>query len=158
MISTVGIIGYAARGYCHNRLYAFTPFVMQTILILLAPILFAASVYMFLGRIMRATGCTSYSLIRTTWLTKIFVMGDIVCFITQGTGAAVMGNATSKKTIDLGSTIILVGLVVQVLIFGFFLVIGVVFHVRMRRSRESGVKSGWGWERYLTSLYVVNLI
>jgi hypothetical protein len=154
--STVEIIGYAARGYSHNRLYSFTPFIMQTILILLAPILFAASVYMFLGRIIRATGRASYSIIRPTWLTKIFVTGDIVCFITQLVGAAIMGNATSKSIVDLGSTIILVGLVVQVLIFGLFLYAGVLFHLRMRKG--PGSKSSWEWERYIVLLYIVSVI
>ncbi|KAF2686701.1 RTA1-domain-containing protein [Lentithecium fluviatile CBS 122367] len=150
------IVGYAARGACHNRLYAFTPFIIQTVLVLLAPILFAASVYMFLGRIMRATGRSSHSIIRPTWLTKIFVTGDVVCFITQGAGAAIMGNATAKKTIDLGSTIILVGLVVQVLIFGLFLAAGILFHKRMRKG--PGSKSTWEWERYLVLLYAASLI
>lgn len=129
---------------------------MQTILILLAPILFAASVYMFLGRIIRMTGHLSLSIIRLGWLTKIFVAGDVICFITQCVGAAIMGNATSKRTIDLGSTIILVGLVAQVLLFGFFLYAGITFHVRMRNGPTS--KTGWEWERYLVLLYTVSLI
>jgi hypothetical protein len=54
--------------------------ITQTLLILLAPILFAASIYMFLSRIITATGSVSYSIIRPTRLTKVFVGGDVLCF------------------------------------------------------------------------------
>lgn len=56
---------------------------------------------------------------------------------------------------DLGSTIILAGLVVQVLIFGFSLAIGIVFHVKMRNGPRTN--GSWDWERYFVLLYAVSL-
>lgn len=51
------------------------PYVIQSLLILLAPILFAASLYMTLSRVIRAVDGGSYSPIAPRWLTRIFVAG-----------------------------------------------------------------------------------
>jgi uncharacterized membrane protein YraQ (UPF0718 family) len=60
---------------------------MQSVLILVAPTLMAASVYMILGRIILLTGAERHSPIRRTWLTKIFVVGDVISLLMQGAGA-----------------------------------------------------------------------
>jgi hypothetical protein len=62
------------------------PYIMQSILLLVAPALFAASIYMLLGRIVLLTEGERHSLIRAKWLTKIFVAGDVVSFMTQSAG------------------------------------------------------------------------
>lgn len=64
------------------------PYVGQSVLILLGPALFAASIYMLLGRIIRVLNAGSISPIRPTWLTKIFVTGDVLSFLLQSGGAS----------------------------------------------------------------------
>lgn len=59
---------------------------MDTVLALVAPSLFAASVYMELGRIVELIQGDHYLFIRRTWLTKIFVTGDVISFLIQGGG------------------------------------------------------------------------
>ncbi len=63
------------------------PYVGQSVLILLGPALFAASIYMLLGRIIRVLNAGAISPIRPTWLTKIFVTGDVLSFLLQSGGA-----------------------------------------------------------------------
>lgn len=53
---------------------------------MVAPSLYAATIYMTLGRIMIVTGGDKYSIIRRSWLTKIFVFGDVICFLIQAGG------------------------------------------------------------------------
>lgn len=55
-------------------------------MVLIAPSLFAASMYMELGRIIRLVGGEAYSLVRVSRLTKIFVIGDIIAFLAQAGG------------------------------------------------------------------------
>ena len=62
------------------------PYIGQSLMLLLAPALFAASVYMILGRIIRLLNAGSASLIRPSWLTKIFVTGDVLSFFIQSGG------------------------------------------------------------------------
>lgn len=56
-------------------------------LILVAPPLFAASIYMTLGRLIREIGAETASLVHIKWLTKIFVAGDVISFVLQCGGA-----------------------------------------------------------------------
>ena len=64
------------------------------VLILVAPSLLAASIYMDLGRIIRLTRCEHLSIIRVGWLTKLFVVGDIVAFLTQAFGMCYCDTTT----------------------------------------------------------------
>ena len=48
--------------------------------------LFAATVYMHLGRIVRAIDGEDICLVRPKWLTKIFVAGDVLSFFIQAGG------------------------------------------------------------------------
>jgi len=59
---------------------------VQTLLLLLGPSFFAASIYMILGRIIRLTGGEIHSPIRPKRLTKIFVLGDVLSFCVQSGG------------------------------------------------------------------------
>lgn len=134
--------------------------VIQTLLILVAPVLFAASIYMFLARIIAATGLASYSLIRPTRISKVFVGGDVICFLVQAVGAAAVTNAKNEKASDRGQKIILFGLFLQVALFGFFGVVAGVFHRRvkgkgLRMAQESG---GFAEKKYMHMLYAVSAI
>ena len=82
-VETVGFIG---RYLSHNDIWALGPFIMQSLLILVAPALFAASIYIILGRVILMVDGERYSLIRQKWLTKTFVAGDILSFMMQGSG------------------------------------------------------------------------
>jgi hypothetical protein len=55
-------------------------------LILVAPPLFAASIYMTLGRVMVALNSQQLSIVPVRFLTKIFVVGDVISFLLQCAG------------------------------------------------------------------------
>lgn len=59
---------------------------MQNLLILIAPALMAASIYMILGRIILLTQGEQHAIIKRRWLTKIFVAGDVTSLLLQGSG------------------------------------------------------------------------
>jgi O-antigen/teichoic acid export membrane protein len=90
--------GYIGRIISHKDLWALGPFIMQSLLILIAPALFAASIYIILGRIILLVDGERYSLIRQKWLTKIFVAGDVLSFMLQGAGES------NKSTIPMSET------------------------------------------------------
>jgi hypothetical protein len=62
------------------------PYIIQSILILLGPAFFAGSIYMVLGRLIQVLEGEDYSLIRVKWLTKLFLLGDILSIFGQGGG------------------------------------------------------------------------
>jgi hypothetical protein len=102
---------------------------VQTLCILVAPALFAASIYMVLGRLITLVRAEAYSPIRPTRLTKIFVLGDLLTFVIQ-----IMGSGVLSKNFNLGKTIILVGLVAQIICFALFLSVAVVVERRLARN------------------------
>ena len=61
-------------------------FVASSLPSLLAPAVFAACVYVSLGRIIQSIDAQEYSLIRLSLLTKFFVAGDIIGLLVQGAG------------------------------------------------------------------------
>ncbi|KAE8387837.1 hypothetical protein BDV23DRAFT_160321 [Aspergillus alliaceus] len=53
-------------------------------MLLISPTLFAASVFMELGRIIRLVDGEEHSLVRIKWLALTFVLGDVISFLMQG--------------------------------------------------------------------------
>ena len=84
----VEVIGFAARCKSGSESPDWTlgPYIIQSILLLVAPALFAATIYMELGRVVRMVKGEPYVLIPVRWLTKIFVAGDVLSFLVQSGG------------------------------------------------------------------------
>lgn len=137
---------------CYNNTADLVPYSVQSVFILLGPVLLAASVYMALGRIIRSTGGERYSLIRVKWLTKTFVSSDVISFLVQGTGSGMMSMGGSMASTAKGITI--AGLVIQLVMFGLFIVTSVVFEKRMDRF-SSGTGSS-SWKKHHYALYAVS--
>ncbi|KAJ6441826.1 RTA1 like protein [Purpureocillium lavendulum] len=157
--AVVEVIGYAARAVSEDKTDQLGPFIVQSVLLLVAPALFAASIYMVLGRLMRSIHGERHSIIPVRWLTRAFVAGDIFSFLVQSSGAGLMANSSfSQKT---AQNIILAGLLIQIVMFGLFAATAVIFDVRMRRwpsgaSAEGG--SGARWKQVLWMLYAVSAL
>lgn len=128
------IVGYIARATSHKDPTALNPYIIQSVLILIAPTLFAATIYMTLGRIIRCLECEKYSFIPVKWVTKIFVIGDIVSFLMQGSGGGLMAQGNESMTT--GRNIIIGGLIVQLVFFCLFIIVEVLFQIRIS-SKET---------------------
>jgi hypothetical protein len=151
-------IGYCGRIWSHFDKESISGFVMQAILILVAPALFAASIYMILGRLIRALGAEHLSLIPIKWVTKIFVTGDVFAFGLQAGGGGIQ-SAGTLEMYDMGEKIIIAGLFVQIAVFGFFVVTALLFHSRMTKHSHAGTSRGpIAWRRHLYVLYVTSAL
>ena len=64
-------------------------------------------------------------------VTKIFVTGDVISFLIQAAGGAMIAQAGHQ---ELGKKVVLTGLFCQLLFFGFFLIIAIIFDRRMAKS------------------------
>ncbi|RAL17610.1 RTA1 domain-containing protein [Aspergillus homomorphus CBS 101889] len=143
------VIGYAFRAACTNATANLILYILQSVFILLGPVLLAASVYMVLARLIRSVGAEKYSLVRITWLTKTFVTGDIVSFLVQGQGSGLMATDGLE---NIAKGIVICGLVIQIFVFGFFIVTCMVFEKRMKRAPTSEVP----YTHHLYPLYAVS--
>ncbi|KAJ5354235.1 hypothetical protein N7541_006799 [Penicillium brevicompactum] len=152
-------VGLLARAYSSKHLDKQRPFEIQTLLIFLAPILFAASVYMLLGRLIRRSGHPELSFIRISWLTPIFVVGDIFCFFVQAIGVVILLRAESKSKFDLAKGVILAGLALQLFFFAVFILVAVVFQSRFNSLvRDKPVHLGVNLKIRLWNLYLCSFL
>ncbi|KAI9741720.1 MAG: hypothetical protein M1834_000105 [Cirrosporium novae-zelandiae] len=153
-------VGYIGRAWSAKQSPDWTvpPYVMQSLLLLLAPALFAASIYMVLGRIIQLTDGEEHSLIRAKLLTKVFVTGDVLSFFVQSTGGGMMAQS-SGKNLKLGERLITIGLLIQILFFGFFMIVAGVFHYRIALYPTGRCLTlTVPWKRYLWILYSASLL
>jgi hypothetical protein len=160
------VIGYIGR--CINisqgyRLWTLGPYVIQAVFILVAPALFAATVYMQLGRLVRQIQGQPYLFIRATWLTKIFVAGDVVSFLMQGAGGG-LESSHEVKTANAGAHIIVGGLFVQIVFFGLFVLAACIFDWKFTKAtgekteESERIRKEAGYRRRMIALYVISIL
>ncbi|KAL4758240.1 RTA1 domain-containing protein [Aspergillus foveolatus] len=153
-------IGYLCRFISATQTPNWTmyPYIGQSLLILLGPALFAASVYMLLGRIIRTLNAGSLSPIRPNWLTKIFVAGDVISFFMQSGGGGMQASAKTQDRAEMGENMILGGLFVQIFFFSIFIVVSIIFHRRMLSTPMHRMGIDVPWNKYLKILYLVSFL
>ncbi|KAI2819797.1 hypothetical protein CBS63078_5900 [Aspergillus niger] len=128
----------------------FGPYVMQSTLLLVAPALFAASIYMELCQIIALVKWGELAIIRVGWMTNIFVAGDMLSFLMQVSGAGIMVNGSRS----MGQQIIVGGLIVQIAFFSFFVVSAlVVLACIASRPAEESRYPLIPWRKHMFALY-----
>jgi hypothetical protein len=131
---------------------------MQSLLILVAPAIIAASIYMVLGRMIRRLQAEHLSIIRPKWLTKIFVTGDVFSFLVQASGAGLQAKG-DIDSYNLGRTIVIAGLIIQIVIFGFFVIVAVLFNLRVNKNPTPvSTDRSLRWQRLMHVLYFASAI
>ncbi|CUM53119.1 uncharacterized protein AC631_04817 [Debaryomyces fabryi] len=125
------IIGYIGRLISSSDVNSLGPYIIQSVLVLVAPALFAATLYMSLGRLIARLECQRYSIIPLKYLTKIFVIGDVVSFFMQAGGGGIMASGKTESSMTTGKNVIVGGLIVQIVFFGMFMVVELIFHYRI---------------------------
>ncbi|KAF5534278.1 RTA1 like [Fusarium napiforme] len=149
------VIGYIGRTV-PDTLGAY---IVQSIFLLVAPALFAASIYMELGRIVDLVDGDRYLYVRRRWLTRIFVIGDVLSFFMQGAGGGMMGSDNNNNSRNLGEKLIVVGLFVQIVFFGCFVITAAMFHLRLRRNpTQKVITDKPPYLRHLMALYITSIL
>ncbi|OJJ83949.1 RTA1 domain-containing protein [Aspergillus glaucus CBS 516.65] len=167
------IIGYIGRALSAQESPDWTlgPYIMQSTLLLIAPALFAASIYMELGRVIRLVKGQNFALIRVNWMTKIFVAGDVLSFLMQASGKSYLSEQKSqadntvgagilaKGSQDIGNNVIIGGLIVQILFFGFFVICSIIFQARITsHPTAESVADCVPWKKHLYALYATSIL
>jgi hypothetical protein len=110
---------------------------------------------MILGRLIMRTDSTSLSIVRANWVTKIFVTGDVLCFFIQSGGAGMLVQAKDDDGVKRGENIILGGLILQILIFLFFVIVAGTWHRRLE-SRPTAASADIPWQKMVRFLYAAS--
>ncbi|KAH8625266.1 hypothetical protein IG631_20731 [Alternaria alternata] len=127
-------------------------------LILAAAPLLAATIYMTLGRLIRALDATHHAVLNPRWTTKIYVIIDIGSFVCQIMGSA-MQTSGDPEGVKTGNTVVIAGLGTQLVAFAFFILMAVVFHRRLNNKPTStSLRTHVRWQRYMWALYSVSVL
>ncbi|KAH8434362.1 RTA1 domain-containing protein [Aspergillus melleus] len=162
------IIGYICRVLAHSDKENVPIYAIQTLMILLAPPLYAASIYMTLGRLIRYLNAEHLSVVPVKWLTRIFVTGDVLSFLMQASGGGIMASGTISA-MNTGENVTIGGLCVQLIFFGVFVIASIIFHLRIRKSptpvslttTSSASRMPWNdatWRGTMWGLYVSSVL
>jgi hypothetical protein len=114
---------------------------------------------MALHRLIRSVQGERFSIIRPTRLTKLFVAIDFLALSVQGDGA---GLTVQPKNRAMGQYIVIAGLFIQLIGFGFFVVAALVFDMRMRVYVAKGTSgllhARVPWRQGLRMLYACSAL
>ncbi|KAF4953504.1 hypothetical protein FGADI_5838 [Fusarium gaditjirri] len=149
------VVGYAARTKSGNESpnWNLGPYIIQSILLLVAPALYAATIYMELGRIVLMIDGEGRVLIPKKWMTKVFVTGDVLSFVLQAGGGGYQASGTIEA-LKAGANVIIGGLFVQFLFFGVFIVVAIAFHLAIWAQPTARSSSGLPWQKHMLALYI----
>jgi len=137
-----------------------TPEILNILFILIAPVWFAASIYIVFGRIIIFVDGHHLSFIRQKWLTAIFVTSDILCFLIQAGGAVILTSnsaKTNQSTLNTAKTVIIIGLVAQIVAFGVFIITAITFYLRLKRKPTGPSMSAQvPWRKHLITVFITS--
>ncbi|GFF54678.1 putative RTA1 domain protein [Aspergillus lentulus] len=149
-------VGYIGRvlGHYETPNWTLGPYILQSLLLLVAPALFAASIYMILGRIILLTNHPEFAIVKPLWLTRFFVCGDVLSFVVQAAGAGLMVTGVNGG-MRLGEDVVTGGLFVQIAFFGLFITTATIFNWRMRHTRTVPKLP---WQKHLVIMIIACLL
>jgi len=125
--TSLEVVGYALREYSIHRRQDKNPYIIGQVFIIVAPACLAANLYMLVGRAMIYVG-PGYSIIRPSFVTPVFVGFDVLAIATQGIGSAIIfGTDVDINKLSKGRTVLIVGLFIQLVAFGTFLLLAMYF-------------------------------
>ncbi|KAI9354316.1 RTA1 like protein-domain-containing protein [Zopfochytrium polystomum] len=134
------VLGFLARMKAANEPFDNGPYAIQQFLIIIAPVFFAASLYLVLKHLINAVD-PALSPLKPKLIGVVFVGFDILSFVVQGAASGLIVGSTDPDQINLGVKILIVGLLIQVVSFIGFLALSFAFF--RRAKRESRTAEPW---------------
>lgn len=154
-VGTAQVLGYGLRLWCHNHTESIAAYTVHNCFIGLAPVFYAASIYMVLGRLIRKVHGEQWSPIRPAWITRTFVTGDCLALTLQASGIAMTPWESTQKA---GGALVVAGLFVQLAMFGSFVFIAAIFHRRYQKVSDNAVGHEVPWKQGLRMLYACSAL
>ncbi|KIV99231.1 uncharacterized protein PV09_09095 [Verruconis gallopava] len=150
---TCEAFGYYGRSWSASQPKNIDPYIMQVLLLMGAPPFISATLYMALTRVVTAVHHER----KLKWVTNIYVMIDIIAFLSQIAGSGLQATNDSK-IIEIGERVVLGGLIFQLVALVIFLIISM--RLRSIIKREVGhqlQRAKISWRRYFRLIYVASV-
>ncbi|KAK5166516.1 uncharacterized protein LTR77_008059 [Saxophila tyrrhenica] len=148
--------GYYGRAWAHDNIRLGAPYLLQLFLIIGAAPMLSASIYMTLPRITRALDAAEHSLIRLSWLSKIYILIDIACLVLQVIGTVAQAYGGSDKQ-QLAINLVAGGLIFQLVAFVVFMLLALRVHRRLiNNPTHISAHLDVYWRMAFWSLYITS--
>lgn len=113
---------------------------------------------MTLSRLVKALEASHLSLIRISWVSKIYILIDIACLVLQVMGTVTQAYGGADKQ-DTAINLVTGGLAFQLVAFVFFMLLASIIHRRLANdgtdiSRRSDIR----WRQHFWTLYAASLL
>ncbi len=157
-------VGYIARVRSVKDVTNKSLFIVQTVLILVAPAVMAASCYSAFGRVTIWVVPQRFQTWRHLWVpprrvTLVFVGFDVFSFFIQVVGGSMVAAANTHSKANLGKNIVLVGLGLQLATFGFFVFASVRLNWMLRtQMRDVAMPKERNWQLFLNVINTINIL
>lgn len=138
------ILGWSARLWSSQNVFAQTPFLIQICATIIAPTPLLAANFIILGEVIRRLG-QQYSRLNATAYTIVFLACDIIALVIQAAGGGVASSAdTDGKDPSSGGHIMLGGIVFQLVAISVYMALATEFVLRYVKDRpvRAGAMSG----------------
>tara|TARA_R110002003_G_scaffold3_1_gene4 strand:+ start:6293 stop:7012 length:720 start_codon:yes stop_codon:yes gene_type:complete len=129
-------VGYGGRIMLYNNIFDDNGFIIQICCLIISPAFVSAGIYLTLKHIVISFG-ERWSRLRPAWYTRIFITGDIFSLVLQGAGGGIASTADSGSNMqDVGTNMMIAGVIFQVVILAFFGYFLTEYTVRTYRRRD----------------------
>ncbi|EHY56567.1 hypothetical protein HRR80_003722 [Exophiala dermatitidis] len=158
------LVGYITRAISVKQLDSRNIFIVQLVMILIAPAVMAAACYMSFGRVVLWVIPREYQGARHLWVparrvTPVFAGCDVASFFVQVAGGSMIASANTSSKLSTGRTVVLVGLALQLATFGFFVVAALRLMVLLRtKLKDVVLPAQRNWPLFLFMVNVANVL
>ncbi|EQL00290.1 sphingoid long-chain base transporter RSB1 [Ophiocordyceps sinensis CO18] len=133
------VIGYAGRIMLFNNPFSFGGFMIQIILLAIAPVFYTAAIYVTLSKAI-VFFAPDLSRFKPNLFIWIFIPFDIVCLVLQAVGGALSTRSSGRD--QAGVNISMAGLALQVIILTAFVAAFADYMFRYWRAGPTWASSG----------------
>ena len=158
------LVGYISRAVSIKNLQDKDIFIVQTVMILVAPAVMAASCYMAFGRVVLWIVPPRFQTARHLWVparrvTPVFVGCDVLSFFVQVVGGSMVAAADSASKANKGRNVVLIGLGVQLATFGVFALASLRLMIMLRTQlKDISLPMERNWPLFLTVINMANVL
>ncbi|QPG75229.1 hypothetical protein FOA43_002579 [Brettanomyces nanus] len=129
-------IGYVGRSLGYKDPTKLSWYVVQSLGIAVAPILFMAGIYNTFGESIPVFG-SKYSVLKPTKYRYIFIVSDVISFVVQCSGGGLSAYlASTDNGSDVGTNIMVAALAFQVFSMSVFMFLVLLFFYRVHKARK----------------------
>lgn len=130
------ILGWAGRLWSNRNINNNNAFLTQITCTIIAPTPFLAAIFILFAALSNRLGA-NYGRLTPAWYSRIFLTCDIIALVIQGTGGGIASSAADDdtKTQNLGSHVMLAGIVFQLVALTAFMFLAGEYFFRFITER-----------------------